>query len=98
MPYSTKWVEPEIFTSHLGVTIYHTYKDDDLGNGAATFWYTTHSNDCLQEFHFDVRDLATRSARTISGQRPRPEAIRAVLHEAIQAGVLRSAQEAEASA
>lgn len=29
MPYVTEWTEPDLFFTHNGVGIYHTYDDDD---------------------------------------------------------------------
>ena len=34
MPYKTIWVEPEVFLEHNGVTVYRTYRDDDIDQGA----------------------------------------------------------------
>ena len=59
MPYSSQWVEPELFVSHNGVRVYHVYKNDDVDKGAREFWFTT---DELEgegsDFEFDIRDFA----------------------------------------
>lgn len=60
MPYSSQWVDPELFLSHRGIKVYHTYKDDDMEQGSRTYWFTL---DPLEgegtggEALFDVRDL-----------------------------------------
>lgn len=62
MPYRTMWVEPDVFDEHNGVTVYHTYPDDETENGPSFYWYTinpeAHYEDDLDEGVFDVRDLA----------------------------------------
>ena len=42
MPYKTVWVEPEVFLEHNGVTVYHTYLDDDIAIMEA--WNKWHEN------------------------------------------------------
>lgn len=56
MPFETRWVDPELFLEHGGVKVYHTYKDDDVGHGVHSFWFTL--DDGTDEDQFDVRDLA----------------------------------------
>lgn len=56
MPYD--WVNPDKFLKHRGISVYHTYKEDDYCK-RCEYWYTTDINttesndDCV----FDVRDL-----------------------------------------
>lgn len=58
MPYITEWVDPEIAVEHNGVTIWRTYKNDDVEQGARSFWYTCEENGSEDgELVFDVRDL-----------------------------------------
>jgi hypothetical protein len=58
MPFTSEWVPPEIFLTHKGVIVYHAYKDNDLSNGKATYWYTMSERE-EQEHEFDVRELPT---------------------------------------
>jgi len=48
-------VYPEVAFRHKGVTIFHTYKDDD-GENVSDYWYTTEQND-PEAGIFDIRDL-----------------------------------------
>lgn len=57
MPYNHEWVPPEIFLSRKGVDVYHAYKDDDVSNGALTYWYTLYPDEDGKDF--DVRELPT---------------------------------------
>lgn len=69
MPYQNQWVDPELFMTHNGVNVYHTYKDDDVDNGAMLYWFTLnkkcgmgncechHPGPCTNSF--DVRHLQT---------------------------------------
>lgn len=52
MPYA--WIEPQIFLEHGGITIYHSYNDDDW-NRRLEYWYTVDitGNTC----DLDIRDL-----------------------------------------
>ena len=56
MPYLSQWVAPEVFLTHNGVTIYHTYKDDDWEQGPQTYWFVTDEM-ASQDDGFDVREL-----------------------------------------
>lgn len=66
MPFSTEWVEPDVFLTHNGVTVYCTYKSDDIRNGPRTYWFSL-SDLCGEESCecdsgkcscvFDVREL-----------------------------------------
>lgn len=65
MPTISEWVEPEVFLEHNGVKVYHTYRDDDMSQGACEFIFTLHPQ-CSTEtcccttecrYVFDVRDL-----------------------------------------
>ncbi|MBA9846557.1 hypothetical protein DEE93_16540 [Ralstonia pickettii] len=68
MPTSTAWVEPEVFLTHGNVTVYHTYRDDDVAQGTQTFWYTTSSTS--DDEHFDVRDVQVPSAALLKNRPP----------------------------
>lgn len=56
MPYKTVYVKPKVFLRFRGVTIYHTYKDDEIDNGPSTFWF---AQDHDEGIGFDVRELET---------------------------------------
>ena len=67
MPTQTIWVEPEVFLTHRGVTVFNTYKNDDLDQGPNRFWFTVNSQcgveagRCGEEpcrHVFDVRELS----------------------------------------
>ena len=58
MPYKTIWVEPEVFLEHNGVTVYHTYRDDDFDQGANWYWFRLDQEE-NDEGKFDIRDLDT---------------------------------------
>jgi hypothetical protein len=74
MPYEIKWVPPEVFIEHAGVTVYHTYKDQQLESGPRSYYFTLSKQcgeeecECPEEANrlihrcknvFDVRDLPT---------------------------------------
>lgn len=58
MPYESVWRAPKRLLRYRGVTIYHTYQDDELNSGENTYYFTTtkHGN---EEMSFDVRTLKT---------------------------------------
>lgn len=60
MPYSTEWVEPEELLTHKGVTVWHTYKDEDVEQGPSGYWFTlepTEGYEGDELWVFDFRDL-----------------------------------------
>ncbi len=63
-----QWVPPEVALEYKGVTIYHVYKNDDMEQGARTFWFGT-SPDCSDENEksFDIRALSTWVAACKAG-------------------------------
>ena len=58
MPYKPIWVEPEVFLEHNGVTVYHTYRDDDIDQGANWYWFRLDQEE-NDEGKFYIRDLDT---------------------------------------
>lgn len=91
MPYKTIWVEPEVFLEHNGVTVYHTYKDDDIEEGARCYWFTLQELGGEYEGAFDVRDLDTDKLlanHPTHNSGPGGDARRAVLRNAIDKGLL----------
>lgn len=62
MPYNSEWVEPEEVLTHGDVTIWSTYKNDDVNQGSLSYWYTTDSREGDESSSpavFDIRDLST---------------------------------------
>lgn len=58
MPIVETWVSNELFLDHLGVEIYHTYKDNCYNSGTLTYCYTTEEDGSEDgDSAFDVRDL-----------------------------------------
>jgi len=45
MPYKTEWVAPEVFLEYAGVTVYHTYKHDDIEQGPRGDRFVTNEGD-----------------------------------------------------
>jgi hypothetical protein len=63
MPYIYEWVEPDLFLEHKEVEVYHSYRNDDYGNGPWEYWFQVQLTDDTEgttedDMHeFDVRDL-----------------------------------------
>jgi len=53
-----KWIDPELFFRYKGVSIFHTYKNDNA-NGVKFYWYTTDpiEPEDSNGYSFDVREL-----------------------------------------
>ena len=49
------WTEPEEVLTHLGVTVYHVYKDGYWDDGAYKFQFTMDVTE--NALDFDIRDL-----------------------------------------
>jgi hypothetical protein len=77
MPMNSEWVMPEVFLVHKEVTVYHTYKEDDVSQGVNMFWYTL--DPYSDEGHFDARDLPDGTFH---------EECRVIVVSAIDAGLL----------
>lgn len=89
MPWSSEWVDPEVFLTHHGVTIYHVYKNDDLAEGVRFYWYGTSptASDETGTDTFDVRDLDNPhgdDTGTLAGHRD-------LICGAIERGIVRTA-------
>lgn len=107
MPWLTLWVQPIAFTTHRGVTIYHTYNGMDVSCGIHPYRYTTAKSDAYERFHFDVRELPVVAAARLDTLDEgaclavEQAVIREIIHAAIDYGVLRTEEplngEAEAS-
>lgn len=46
MPYG--WISPEVFLKSKGVTVYHTYRNNDMADGARDYFYSLQEN-CGEE-------------------------------------------------
>ena len=63
MPYEETWIAPEVFfTLTDGTKVYHTYRNDDAGQGQLAYWFTllpmaSESCDTEVNWSFDVRGL-----------------------------------------
>lgn len=60
-----KWVEPELFFTHQGISIYHTYGNSDIDHRYEN-WFTT----CVDEndgYEFDIRDLPVQDVVKVDG-------------------------------
>ena len=67
MPINSEWVEPEELLTHKDVTVWLTYKDDDVNQGARSCWYTMdvlEGEDSDSPAVFDIRDLSTYAGDT----------------------------------
>jgi len=99
MPHSSEWRDAEVFLVHKGVTVYHTYKDDDIHQGPQTYWFTLGplcgeaSCDCDGPCKnvFDVRSLATWTP-SFEAQHPigneEAKCIETAVREAIETGLI----------
>jgi hypothetical protein len=86
MPYRTEWIEPEVFLTHKGITVYHCYNDDDFDD-CLHYWYTTSDQDD-HTCDFDVRELPTYHAICDDECKDEDEGDREVIIDAIDRGIL----------
>lgn len=56
MPYETVYVPAEIALEHKGVTVYHTYKNDDVNQPRRDYGFSV-EEDSHEDEAFDVRDF-----------------------------------------
>jgi hypothetical protein len=60
MPYSVEKVPAELFLTHKGIEIFHTYEDDEINQGINECWYTTDEYGSESGLAaFDVREIKT---------------------------------------
>ena len=51
------WKRPETFLTYQGITVYHTYKDDNW-NDRMEYWYSTDPTESDDDdYEFDIRNL-----------------------------------------
>jgi len=79
-----KWVPAEVFVSHEGVTIYHTYIDDDMEAGRCDDRYGWDDH-CYGDYQtFAIDDLPNPDGHDVDTEDGR----KAVIREAIDIGIL----------
>lgn len=72
---------------HNGVGVYHTYKDDEIQNGANTYWFITDPYQTIDEA-FDVRELIGGDTINQHYGLVDIDTIKAVLTASIEMGIL----------
>ena len=87
MPYKQEWVSADMFMRHNGVGVYHTYKDDEIQNGANTYWFITDPYQTIDEA-FDVRELIGGDTINQHYGLVDIDTIKAVLTASIEMGIL----------
>jgi len=80
MPYKSEWVKKDVALEYKGVTVYHSYKDDDYTQ-QLEYWYSLDDNDCDDESSFDVRSIKMSLKGTSAIE---------ILKQAIDEGILES--------
>ena len=78
MPYTSEWVEPEVFFEHGGVTVYHVYKHDELSDGPRGDQFTVDPDEgCYDDVHdpdkprtFRIEDLPPPATGTSLADHP----------------------------
>jgi len=90
MPYDESWKDPEVFhTLTDGTKVYHTYPDDDYGQGPLAYWFTllpSASESCAVEtdWSFDVRLLPSVAGVDVHTD----EGKRSIIQAAFDGGLL----------
>lgn len=84
MPWKKTWVEPEVFLSYKGVTIYHVYDDDEMDDKPKE-WTFGYRKECSYDgtFAFDFESLPG-----FTGDEDKDEELQAVMRKAIDDGIL----------
>lgn len=68
MPTITIWADPEVYLTHKGVTVFHTYADDDKENGKSASQFTL--DGCSDEHPFLITDLDVPSRALLANTPP----------------------------
>lgn len=87
MPYQTVSVDAELYLTHAGVSVYHTYKDDDAEQPSRTFWFVL-CPDMGEDDAFDVRELESGPEYPAGGNQD--DWIKATIIAAIDSGELKA--------
>jgi hypothetical protein len=70
MANKTTTIKNAKYMTYKGVTLYHTYKDDDFDNGPRTYTFTTDPYGSEQDEAIDVRKMGTKSCHRLETDRP----------------------------
>ena len=76
-----------MFMRHNDVGVYHTYKNDEIENGANTYWFVTDPYSTIDDA-FDVRELIGGDTINQHYGLVDIDTIKAVLTASIEMGVL----------
>jgi hypothetical protein len=87
MPYKQTWIAADMFMRHNDVGVYHTYKNDEIENGANTYWFVTDPYATIDDA-FDVRELIGGDTINQHYGLADTETIKAVLTASIEMGIL----------
>ena len=87
MPYQQTWIAADMFMRHNDVGVYHTYKNDEIENGASTYWFVTDPYATIDDA-FDVRELIGGDTINQHYGLVDIDTIKAVLTASIEMGVL----------
>lgn len=89
MPWKTKYVDAELFVEHGGVRIYHCYRNDEVGQGVRTYWYSRIADASESGPNsFDVRELPEWQTSVGDGPTDELGRIRAAIVASIDNGSL----------
>ena len=91
MPYQEIYVPAAVAVEHGGVTVYHTYKDNDVDQGSRSYWFA------LKEDADETDADDTFDVRALPNWRPQDkdregceEYVFAILREAIDLGHIKA--------
>lgn len=75
MPFIMEYQPAKLFMEHNGVSIFHVYNDNDIGQGQRTYWFATHEDGDDGDAHgrngvFDVRYLPEPDSGPSLADRP----------------------------
>jgi len=90
MPYLTTFVPAGLFLAYRGVSVYHTYRNDEVEQGERTFRFVLNPEHGESEA-FDVRDLLVPSAQLLCDNDDLQH-ILTILQDAIRSGLLGDAR------
>ena len=90
MPYLITFVPASLVLAYRGVSVYHTYRNDEVDQGERTFRFVLDPEHGESEA-FDVRDLLVPSAQLLRND-GNMQYILTVLQDAIRSGLLGDAR------
>jgi uncharacterized protein YbcC (UPF0753/DUF2309 family) len=77
-----KYVEPEVFLIHDGVTVYHVYKGNNITD-KSMYFYSTDRDETEAKYQFDVRQVYYQLHRDTAADMP-GDLILGTIREAIE--------------